>query len=478
MSAREHVAKEIARMADLPVVSRILLQLNRVAANERASADDLSEVIIRDQALAVRVLRAVNSSFYRKQDRPPITTISKAVVLLGFNEVRRLALGMAVFEYLRRGAQLTAGRRIGGRSLLTAVVARHMAGRIEYEPVEEAFVAGLIRDMGKLVLLRCAPQQYAELIERAPDDAWLQLKERKIFGVTHEQAGRMLARKWDLPTPLCAALGDDSAGGHRHAQLRHLAEAAKMAAAHLAEDPSGRSLDAQLDADERFHGLSAGELRDLAGPITLDFTEMVESLGVEDVLVREPEPAATEPSRGTPASRRLDRAQILDRLAEVNAALLAAQPATDPLQLTVNAVHTVLGVPRVLLWRIGDGGRTLTCAADRGWAENLSAQLDPVPLRENTSLLARCLLEKRPLHLENLEAPGLVDGDRELMMLLRSGPVDLVPLVDRDRPRGVLWLDAGRSRGALDAETLAAVQLFAQALTLALSRARGAPVPA
>ena len=120
MSMRKRVVKEIARMADLPVVSRILVEMNQVVANANAGAEDLGKVIMGDQALSVRLLRVVNSSYYRGGSKQSVTTVSRAVVMLGFDAVRRLALVHGLTSSGLRGRSLSpslreSGPRVGSR---------------------------------------------------------------------------------------------------------------------------------------------------------------------------------------------------------------------------------------------------------------------------------------------------------------------------------------------------------------------------
>ncbi|MFO7653859.1 MAG: HDOD domain-containing protein [Candidatus Krumholzibacteriia bacterium] len=469
MSLRSQVEREIARMADLPVVSRILVHLNRVAEDERTSAQDLSQVILRDQALTVRILRAVNSSYYRRRGQPAVTTISAAVVILGFNGVRRLALGMAMFDQLRERGQHALGRRLGGHSLLTAVAARFLAARSGYDPAEEAFVAGLINDMGRLVLLSCDGEGYAGLLADDPAPEVLRRRERRRYGLTSGQAGRLLARRWDLPPTLYDLLGDPQDRGEKAAAspLGTLVGAAREVARVLASDPSGKALEHLLAADETVAGVPSGLLAGLLDAVAGDYADLAQDLGVDDALAA---PPPEWPAYGRSAGDGVDRVLVLDRLGDVQAALLARRPDTAPAALALDALHAALGIPRVLLWVVDPGGRRLVATGGRGWREDPAAALEPIPLSERAGLVARCALERRELRMPDLDAPDLPPSDRERLLTLRSGPVALLPLVDRDVPLGVVWLDAGRSVASPSPEVIATARLFAQLLTLALVR--------
>lgn len=211
MPTREEVDRQIDRLSDLPVLPQVLIRLNAVAEDDHASADDLGRIILKDQALTMRLLKVVNSAYYRTSRHEVVTTVSKAVIILGFNGIRRLCLGLSVHDMLRTASALPNVRDFWSHALATGITARLLAARIGYSPGEEAFVAGLVHDIGRIVLVRCDAGLYGQIMAEAPTSSALRQRERTAFGMSHAVAGRKLARRWCLPAALEEPIGEHHA---------------------------------------------------------------------------------------------------------------------------------------------------------------------------------------------------------------------------------------------------------------------------
>ena len=192
---------EIVNARDVPTIPVLLLRILRVVDGERASAKDLVDLMQRDQALAGRVLRLANSGFFACARE--VSTLSRAVMLLGFSTVKNLALGIKIWETLaQRGGPGIAA--LWEHSALVGAAARLVAQRTRAVDPEEVFTAGLLHDIGKVVLRI----RFAALYDRVTatsTDATLLERERDAFGVDHAQAGSWLAESWQLPTALVEA---------------------------------------------------------------------------------------------------------------------------------------------------------------------------------------------------------------------------------------------------------------------------------
>ncbi len=140
---------EIVNARDVPTIPVLLLRILRVVDGERASAKDLVDLMQRDQALAGRVLRLANSGFFACARE--VGTLSRAVMLLGFSTVKNLALGVKILETLRgRGGPGMAA--LWEHSALVGAAARAIAQRTRAADPEEVFTAGLLHDIGKVIL--------------------------------------------------------------------------------------------------------------------------------------------------------------------------------------------------------------------------------------------------------------------------------------------------------------------------------------
>jgi len=196
-------AKIMDRMKNLPPLPTVTTKLLSIIRDERSSADDVNGVLSADQALAGKVLKLVNSSFYGQSGE--VSTITRAVVILGFGGVRNLALGFGTVQALKDlGGGLTlddfwehALACAAGAQALSPVIGQTI------DP-EEAFIAGLMHDIGQIVLASAVPEEFSKIMEA--EDANHNALEKEAFGMNHTQVGEKLLQYWQLPETLCQAV--------------------------------------------------------------------------------------------------------------------------------------------------------------------------------------------------------------------------------------------------------------------------------
>ncbi len=191
--------KVVAKIKELPPMPVVVQKLLSVVGNEDSSADDVSEVLATDQALTGKVLKLVNSSFYGLSRE--ISTISRAVVILGYAAVRNLAVGLSAYESLKKAEGAVDWEAFWEHALHSAAGAQALSKRFGFDEPEEAFIAGLLHDVGVLVLSIAFPDQFAVFCNE-PEDATPE-REQEAFGMTHSEAGIRLLEHWRLPDPLC-----------------------------------------------------------------------------------------------------------------------------------------------------------------------------------------------------------------------------------------------------------------------------------
>ena len=196
-------------LQDLPPLPAVIMRVMQTVNDPTTSASDLNRLISTDQALASKVLRLVNSSYYGFPRK--IATITNAVVILGFNTVRNLTTSLGVFNAFDAQGQKTALDRdaFWAHSMAVAVAASAIARRkgIGTKSVEEVFIGGLLHDIGKLFLDQYFPDQYAiamKLAGAAKISIWE--AEKTALGVGHALVGKRIAEKWNLPPSLTAMI--------------------------------------------------------------------------------------------------------------------------------------------------------------------------------------------------------------------------------------------------------------------------------
>jgi putative nucleotidyltransferase with HDIG domain len=193
------------QLPSLPLVAVRLLELT---LDDRSSARDLARVIETDPALAAKILRIVNSAAYGLPRK--IASVSQAVALLGFAGIRALALGVTLFEKIVPKEAATGFDRLffWQHCLAVAELSRILAVRLGNADPEEAYIAGLLHDVGKVILETHGRKGYSELCSRhaAADGATLLEDEARFVGLSHDRLGAFFCAHWQLPEPLVLAV--------------------------------------------------------------------------------------------------------------------------------------------------------------------------------------------------------------------------------------------------------------------------------
>jgi putative nucleotidyltransferase with HDIG domain len=196
----------VAQISSLPTIPETGMRILRMASNPDVSLQELSREIQRDPSLAARVLRVANSPFYGMSRQ--VDSLQLATVILGLNEVRNVALGLSLFRVLERGAHTMFSRRqFWLHSASCAVVACILGRKLGFHHEGVEFLAGLLHDMGKIVMDEYFHAEFARVHENTLfSEIPMLVAERELFGESHDQVGGWLADKWDLPAALQEAI--------------------------------------------------------------------------------------------------------------------------------------------------------------------------------------------------------------------------------------------------------------------------------
>ncbi len=201
--AFKRILDGVEKVPTLPVVVNSILELME---NPKTSAEDVNRIIRTDQALAARLLKIVNSAFYGFPRQ--ISTVTQAVVILGFNAVRSLALSASVIQIFgtksREGFDV---RAFWEHSISTGVMANLVGRRINYPLPEECLIGGILHGIGKLILDQYLHNLFMQAVKKAKKEKkLLHHAEREIFGTDHCRVGAMLAERWKIPLQLVEAI--------------------------------------------------------------------------------------------------------------------------------------------------------------------------------------------------------------------------------------------------------------------------------
>jgi putative nucleotidyltransferase with HDIG domain len=196
MADRAAIRAKVEGITKILTIPAVVSRITALVGSGSVSAAEIAEEINKDQVLAAKVLKLVNSGFYGF--RQPITTITHAMVLLGLDVVKTLVMTASVLDIVdAMNAHLDG---LWEHSLGTARASNAIAERMRAPNPEEYALAGLLHDIGKVVIAQTFPAEHARIRQRVDERGCLQLDaESEVLGVTHAEVGMWLLKKWSLP---------------------------------------------------------------------------------------------------------------------------------------------------------------------------------------------------------------------------------------------------------------------------------------
>jgi putative nucleotidyltransferase with HDIG domain len=214
-SAVERVLAKAGQLPPLPHVAKKILSMTADLAQTDAQA--LTTVLSTDQALAAQILKAANSAFYALNRE--VTNVRQACTLLGFAKIRSMAVAFLADGVFTSAGQL--GKQLWEHGLGTAVFARVIAEEVARPEAEDAFIGGLLHDVGKTLLLKADREAFQLAMIESGDDAPMRLEaEKENFGTDHTQLGTFLAQKWGFPKKLIRAIQTHHFVGPPHLETK------------------------------------------------------------------------------------------------------------------------------------------------------------------------------------------------------------------------------------------------------------------
>jgi len=210
----------VANVSGLVTLPDVYLRISRLLDDPDAGSDEIARAIAQDPAFTLRLLKVANSVLYRLPSA--VGTVSRAVSVIGTSQVRNLALSMSVAKsFAGLPNTLVSMENFWRHSLLCALIARLLARQARRCDPDAVFTAGLLHDIGELVIFNRCPEQARQALSSVidnDDELPVFAAEREALGFDHAAVGGALARQWNLPPLLeeCIAFHHDIAGATLH----------------------------------------------------------------------------------------------------------------------------------------------------------------------------------------------------------------------------------------------------------------------
>lgn len=446
--------KRIAASPDFPAFARTVQEAYRVIENDLASATELVNLILRDPALTHRILRLANAVEYRHRGGQ-VTTISRAVTLMGFEEIRMAALAMSLFEQIecKQHGKMLQSRFLQAlyQAFLAQNLARHMGGF----SVEEMFLSALFQDFGALLIYRHAPEVLPD-IERARNGDKLDESSaiHTVTGVLPAALARDVCQQWGLPESAKRFLTTRAstgkiAGLNPTSKAQAIGRLANETAAIMANATNFAQMQQEMDELVRAAGIDRAlyqEAVNEARDHILEYESMLnQTQGKPAFLQRMSMEKDDQLPTDTPpgAESGEQRSEVLTRCIEdITAKLMSEYTLGDVFALILKAMAEGLNLDLAVLYMLDRNNWQLTPKMGEGALyARLRSQMN-ISLKENGRIAQAFLsAEDRALPRPALPSDDIADWQY-------SGHSDMgevLPLYINRTPFGLIYLEGKRS---------------------------------
>ncbi len=215
-STVEFLLRRMRHKGDLPAFSEHIVEINSKLSSLTAitfsSAGDLAKIILKDYSLTNKLLKVVNSALYVTQSGK-VATVSKAVLLLGFEKIRMIAATLLIFEHLQSKAQARELKEVAIGSCMSGLIAMDVADNMKLGGKEEVFICAMLHSLGKMLAICYLPEEHAEIKKRMAqkglDEA---MASQSVMGVTYTDLGMAVSRSWNFPDKIVRSMEAPPAG--------------------------------------------------------------------------------------------------------------------------------------------------------------------------------------------------------------------------------------------------------------------------
>jgi signal transduction histidine kinase/HD-like signal output (HDOD) protein len=388
MQLRKTISNQLSTLKHLPTLPHILLQLIKVCNTENGSLKDISSIIEKDPALTGKILKLVNSAYFA----PPrkIARVDDAVGLLGTNAVKNIAICSSVHEVFHKASQnaLFNMKTFWWHSLRCAILARLLSKSARLNDPDEAFLSGMLHDIGKVVLWVNFPKQYAELLTAYQDRPDLVIAGETQMGATHAEVGAWLLERWSFQSFIADAVL------YHHYPLSRILDALPLVKLIYAADAltgeSNQRMEEGFEAASELFGLARTPVEELLAQTDGELLDVAESLDIE---IERQVPKETPQSESDREKRKILTQEVRDRslLLGVLENLLGAGDEQAILKESYQGLQTLFDVNRVLFF-VHEAESNSLHGFTLPEEKNFSLVNDViVPLQMERSLLTACL---------------------------------------------------------------------------------------
>ena len=453
---------------EMPILARTAKFVSSIIARDNSSFTELARVILQDTTLTARVLRTANTMVFNPNGRK-ISTISRAVMNLGFDTVRSLSLSAALAEALLKTSLMTQVQRELALAFHAAVQARKFASSRSTGSIEEVFIAGLLYRIGYIAFW-CFGGEFAERLDTAmqkPGFTPVQAQQ-EVLGFRLHELSKRLVSEWQLSELLQRSFRGE---GSTDPQMQCLALGYNLAVA--AESGWGKpEVKRLIENASRFLKLSVEETTKMVHESAGDAVTVAEAHGMNVSGRLIPMPGPADATRGRIESSTVassaypepDHLVQLEILRELSSMLVDKQMDLNLLfSILLEGIYRGIGMDRVMLALISPERTSMVGKHALGWDANSIGEFNFKWSPNAQSIFNHVFVEKKPVWMQNkrpMELYRMISSEER--ECIGTASFFLMPLLIKDRPVGVICADRQLSRRDLDEESFTSFSYFGQ----------------
>jgi putative nucleotidyltransferase with HDIG domain len=428
--------EKLAKLKNIPTLPHILLQLIKTCNAESGSLKEISRIIEKDPALTGRVLSLVNSAYYSKNNR--IRNVEGAVIFLGTNAIKNIAICSSVhevFQNVKSGAVFNL-KQFWWHSLRCAILAKSIAKKQKFHDPEEAFLFGMLHDLGKIILWVNFPEQYADLLQKRKGSPDLILAGESQLGANHAEIGAWLLNKWNFQREIA-----DAVLSH-HNSMYCMLTAPPLAqfiyVANLLSSDSGDKIREGLSASQKIFGFTQSVAEEFLHQADDELKTMAESLNIEIEPFKSNDFVYSEYDREKEirlSKEVWERSLLLDTVQN----LLGATDEATIWKETAQGLQILFELTTILFFAYDPESNSLrgVTLPDAVKSEMIKDMIVPIALEE--SLLTECLRTRKITSSFNRSmAPAPCEYDKQIILLLDKEGLGCIPMVAYGEKVGVI----------------------------------------
>lgn len=339
---------------ELPVLANTLRRIDELADNRNSTVNELANVILNDAQLTSQVLRLSNTVFYN-QTRTQVSTVSRAITLIGFDAVKSMAISSLIVDSLLKRNDRPHLLRCLARAIHAAVQARCLMPKRNETALEEVFIGALLMNIGELAFWSCETEQATELEQRLRLDEPPAEAQKTVLHTTFPEITRGLVEAWSLGPFIRDVVAPGQANSPAASLVRHSVEMARLSE----KGWRGAEMEKVLESLAKDTGETPAVIRDQLKVNASEATRVAVSLGIPQVTALMP---GNEDSPADSAARApdMDAELQLHILRDLTHSLAERPDINEVCQLVIEGIHRAIGMQRVALLMSDRTGNTLT----------------------------------------------------------------------------------------------------------------------